>query len=49
MKTSGNMMYKTEDEAIIYNGKLQQVKILIEDLKEIGLNVESAQKEVKNI
>ena len=49
MNTSNNMMYKPEDEAIIYNGKLQQVKLLIEDLKELGLNVESAKEEVKQI
>ena len=49
MKASNAMMYKTEDEAIKYNGKLQQVKILIEELKKMGLNVDSAIKEVKNI
>ena len=49
MRASDNMMYKTEDEAIIYNGQLQEVKSLIEDLQEIGLNVDSAKQEINNI
>ena len=49
MEASNQMMYKTQDEAIIYNGKIQQVKSLIEDLTELGLNVDSFKQEINNI